>query len=133
MNDVNIFRRHCQHMIGPVTYDYIKQTGTDSHDLIIIKMLRKKGKATQHNRKDKSTQHNSPKAGIFQRKTCLGWDSCTHTFPGWVQRPRHEQDHTLFLLYCESSAISCECTTCTCTYTCTVAAHAHVHVQWLKW
>ena len=34
-------------------------------------MLRKKGKATQHNRK--TNQHNTPpKAGIFQRKTALG-------------------------------------------------------------
>ena len=40
--------------------------------LIIHEMLRKKGKATQ---KDKATQHNSLKAVIFQRKSCLGWDS----------------------------------------------------------
>ena len=37
------------------------------HDLIIHEMLRKKGKATQHNRKTKQ-QHNSPKGVIFQRK-----------------------------------------------------------------
>ena len=38
------------------------------HDLIIHEMLRKKDKATQHNRKTK--QHNSPKAVI--EKTASG-------------------------------------------------------------
>ena len=47
------------------------------HDLIIHEMLREKerqGNTTQQ--KDKATQHNSPKAVIFQRKNCLGWDTC---------------------------------------------------------
>ena len=31
-------------------------------------MLRKKGKAIQHNRKKQATQHNSPKAVFFKEK-----------------------------------------------------------------
>ena len=44
---------------SPLLGDFIVQ------DLIIHEMLRKKGKATQHN---------PPKAVIYQRKSCLGWD-----------------------------------------------------------
>ena len=43
------------------------------YDLIIIKMLRKKGNTTQQ--KETATQHNLPKAVIFQRKNHLRWDS----------------------------------------------------------
>ena len=41
------------------------------HDLIIHEILRKKGKATQHNRKTKQCNTTRPR----QRKNCLGWDS----------------------------------------------------------
>ena len=45
------------------------------HDLMIHEMLRKKGKATQHNRKTK--QHNTTRAIqlFFKEKNCLRWDS----------------------------------------------------------
>ena len=45
------------HTSGPTTILYI------IHDLIIHEMLRKKGKATQHNRKTK--QHNSPNVHVL--------------------------------------------------------------------
>ena len=45
------------------------------HDLIIIKMLRKKGKATQHNRKTNQRNITRPRQVFFKEKNCLGWDS----------------------------------------------------------
>ena len=42
--------------------------------LIIHDMLRKKGKATQRNRKTKQHNTTRPKQSFFKEKSCLGWD-----------------------------------------------------------
>ena len=44
------------------------------HDLIIHEMLRKKGKATQHNRKTKQHNTTRPRQLFFKEKSCLRWD-----------------------------------------------------------
>ena len=46
--------------------------GEDVHDLIIHEILRKKGKATQHNRKTKQDNTTCPRQLFFKEKTALG-------------------------------------------------------------
>ena len=46
----------------------------------IHEMLRKKGKATQHNRKTKQHNTTRPRQLFFKEKSCLGWYMYMYTY-----------------------------------------------------
>ena len=57
-----------------------------SHDLIIHEMLRKKGKATQHNRKTKQHNTTRPRQLFFKEKIAASGGTRTHDRPLARQR-----------------------------------------------